>query len=216
MNIMKAHLILITPGWLLLGAVTSHAGSSSGGTGAGAVVIPADTLSSGGGISSAGSGASTIVVTASMGGVIGASTAASPTITNRQGYIPQILPPQLYELWAAQNIPAGRDASFTGDWNRDGVSNAVDYVFGTTRIQPVGGQVQGTARIPAPPSIPADVNVFLDSSELSLANWQAIVSWVGGAPALYAFPAFTSITGGHVVDSGNNSPFFYRYRITRR
>ncbi len=193
-----------------------HAGSSSGGTGAGAVVIPADTLSSGGGISSAGSGASTIVVTASMGGVIGTSTAASPTITNHQGYIPQILPPQLYELWAAQNIPAGRDASFTGDWNRDGVTNAIDYVFGTTRIQPVGGQVQGTGRIPAPPSIPADVNVFLDSSELSLANWQTIVSWVGGAPALYAFPAFTSVTGGHVVDSGNNSPYFYRYRITRR
>ena len=195
-----------------------HAGSSSGGTGAGAVVIPADTLSSGGGISSAGSGASTIVVTASMGGVIGASTAASPVFTNRQGYIPQILPVSLsgYDLWAAQNIPAGRDASFTGDWNRDGVSNAVDYVFGTTRIQPVGGQVQGTARIPAPPSIPADVNVFLESSELTLGNWQAIVSWVGGAPPVYAFPAFTSLTGGQIVDSGNNSPFFYRYRITRR
>lgn len=216
---MKTRIILYAAGSLLLALSPAQAGSRSGGSGAAAVTIPADTLSSGGGTSSAGSGASAVTVTASMGGVIGTVVAASPATRNQQGYIPQILPapgPSGYDLWASQNIPAGRDATFTGDWNGDGVSNAVAYVFGNTRIEPVGGQPEGVGRIPVPPSIPADVIVDLELSELSLSNWVQIVRWENGNAPVFEYPTLTSITGGYVVDTFNSRPFFYRYRITRR
>lgn len=124
--------------------------------------------------------------------------------------------PSGYDLWASTNIPAGKDASFGGDWNGDGVSNAVAYVFGNTRIEPVGGQPEGTGKIPAPPGIPADVNVYLEWSQVSLSAWQQIVRWENGNAPSFQFPAYTSITGGYVVDTDNARPFFYRYRITRR
>ena len=216
---MNTRLILYAAGSLLLAHFPAQAGSRSGGSGATAVTIPADTLSSGGGISTAGSGAGAITVTASMGGVIGTVTAATPVISNKQGYIPQILPapgPSGYDLWASQNIPAGKDASFTGDWNGDGISNAVAYVFGNTRIEPVGGQASGTGRIPAPPAIPTDVNVFLELSAPSLSAWEQIVRWENGNAPVFKYPQYTSITGGFVVDTENSRPFFYRYRITRR
>lgn len=127
---MNTRLILHASGSLLLALSPARAGSRSGGS----VTIPADTVSTGGGASSAGSGATAVAVTASMGGIIATQTAASPAVTNQQGYIPQILSTALagYDLWASQNIPAGRDASFTGDWNAaDGIMNGVAYVFGT-------------------------------------------------------------------------------------
>ncbi len=216
---MNTRLILYAAGSLLLALTTAQAGSRTGGSGATAVTIPADTLSSGGGTSSAGSGVGAITVTASMGGVIGTVTAASPAPSNQQGYIPQILPPpgpSGYDLWASTNIPAGGDATFTGDWNGDGVSNAVAYVFGNTRIEPVGGQPSGTGKIPAPPAIPADVNVYLELSGQSLFVWEQIVRWENGNAPVFKYPSLTSITGGCVVDTGNGRPFFYRYRITRR
>ena len=347
---MNTRIILYAAGSLLLALSPAEAGSRSGGTGAGAVTIPADTLSSGGGTSTAGSGASATTITTSVGGVIGTVTAASPATTNQQGYIPQILPIPIplaqaldtsgltwttggsipwfgqvttthdgidaarsgfmtdgqeswiettvtgpgtlsfwwkvsssgepdrldfrldgfissqisgnvdwgqqsvavpggshtlrwtyrmgefvsggphaawvdqvvfgpaagFDLWASQNIPAGRDATFTGDWNGDGVSNAVAYVFGNTRIEPVGGQAVGTGKIPAPPAIPADVNVYLELSGQSLSVWEQIVRWENGNAPVFKYPNFTSITGGYVVDTGNGRPFFYRYRITRR
>ena len=210
---MKIRLILYATGSLLLGTVPASAGSRSGGT----VTIPADTVDGGGGKSTVGTGATAVAVTASMGGIGGTVTATA--VTNQQGYIPQILPPpgpSGYDLWASQNIPAGRDVTFSGDWNGDGVSNAVAYVFGNTRIEPVGGQAAGVGKIPAPPAIPVDVNVYLEWSQRALSNWVQIVRWENGNAPVFLYPTLTSITGGYVVDTNNGIPFFYRYRITRR
>ena len=85
---MNTRFIICATGSLLLPLSPARAGSRSGGT----VTIPADTVSSGGGSSSGGSGAAAITVTASMGGIIGTVAAASPAVTNQQGYIPQLLP----------------------------------------------------------------------------------------------------------------------------
>lgn len=213
---MKTRLILITTAGACLWLPAARAGErSGGGTGATAVKIPADTISGGGGRSTAGSGASAVTITASMGGIIGNITAA-PATTVQQGYIPQILPPRLYEIWVAANIPAGRDAAFTGDWNGDGVPNAIAYVFGNTRIEPVGGQAPGQSKIPAPPAIPADVDVFLEWSQQSLSDWVPTVSWVGGNAPVFEYPGFTSIAGGYVLETGSSGSFFYRYRVVRR
>lgn len=123
-----------------------------------------------------------------------------------------------FALWTAQNIPVGRDASFDGDWNVDGVSNGISYVFENTRIIPLGGNAPGTGRVPAPGAIPPDVDVYLELSAgtQALNAWMPLVSWVGGALPVFHFPGFTSITNGEVVDTGNPSPFFYRYRIEKR
>ena len=147
--------ILTTAAGAFLWLPSAHAGSRSGGTGATAVSIPADTISSGGGRSIAGSGASAVTVTASMGGVIGTVTAA-PATTVQQGYIPQILPPRLYEIWAAANIPAGRDATFTGDWNGDGLTYVLrncDNGVGPSQAISIRINVNG-ARSPTMPPIP--------------------------------------------------------------
>ena len=203
--------ILTTAAGAFLWLPSAHAGSRSGGTGATAVSIPADTISSGGGRSIAGSGASAVTVTASMGGVIGTVTAA-PATTVQQGYIPQILPPRLYEIWAAANIPAGRDATFTGDWNGDGISNGIAYVFGNTPVSPTG-----KGKLPAPPAIPADVNVFLDRTA-DLNTWALNrVRWENGAAAAFINGNWT-IDAGEVIDASNvaGGKAFYRYRVVRR
>ena len=162
-------------------------------------------------LSTAGSGAN--AVTASMGGIIGTVTAASPATNNQQGFIPQILPPRLYEIWAAANIPAGRDATFTGDWNGDGIINGVAYVFGNTPVT-----TSGKGRITAPASIPADVDVYLDYSA-SLVNWEGpgIVRWVNGAPPQFIDNS-VSIVGNEVVDTfvPAGGKAFYRYRVVHR
>lgn len=212
---MKTRLILITTAGACLWLPDAQAGERSGGSpGATAVKIPADTLSSGGGISRAGFGASAITVTASMGGI--ATIAAAPATSVQQGYIPQILPPRLYDIWASQNIPPGQDATFTGDWNGDGVPNAVAYVFGNTRIEPVGGQPPGVSKLPAPPSIPADVNVYLEWSGYSLSFWERSILWENGNAPVFSYPDLTIITGGYVVGTVNIDRLFYRYRITQR
>ncbi len=213
---MNTRLILITTAGAFLWLPAAQAGNRDGpGTGTAAITIPADTISSGGGRSSAGTGtANAIVINASIGGVIGTVTAATPAVSSKQGFIPQILPS--FDHWAAANIPAGRDRTFTGDWNGDGILNGVAYVFGNTRIEPVGGQPAGAGKIPAPPAIPADVNVYLEWSERSLSDWVQIVRWENGNAPVFRFPAATSITGGYVIDTSNAVPFFYRYRVVRR
>lgn len=208
---MNTRLILTTVAGALLWLPAAQAGSRSGGTGATAVTIPADTISTGGGQSSAGTGSSAVTVTASMGGIIGTVTAATPAVTNKQGYIPQILPAG-FDLWASQNIPSGRDRSFNGDWNGDGIRNGIAYVFGNTPVSPTG-----KGKIPVPPSIPADVNVYLDRS-LTLDSWTLDrVRWVNGAAPTFANANWT-IAAGEVVDSSNPSggKSFYRYRVVRR
>lgn len=209
MNTRSLILTATAGAFLLLPA--AQAGERSGGSpGATAVKIPADTLSSGGGTSRAGSGASAVTVTASMGGVIG--TVSLAATSNQQGFIPQILPPRLYEIWAAANIPAGRDATFTGDWNRDGILNGVAYVFGNTPVSPTG-----KGKIPVPPSIPADVNVYLDRSS-TLVTWALDrVRWVNGAAPVFVSGNF-SIVAGEVVDTSTiaGGKAFYRYRVVRR
>ena len=202
---------------ILITAPPLHAGSSSGGSGAATVLIPADTISSGGGTASGGTGANAIVVTSSMGGVVGTVTAASPVVTNRQGFIPQIQtgatspPPTGYALWASLNIPAGRDASFNGDGNGDGIPNGIAYIFGNTPVSPAG-----RGRIPAPPTIPADVDVFLDHSTNLNAWTLGSVRWENGAAPV--FGSGFSIASGIVVDAANpaGGSRFYRYRATRR
>ena len=208
---MNTRLILTTAAGALLCQPAAEAGSRSGGSGSAAAVIPADTLSSGGGASSGGSGVTAVTVTASMGGVIGTITATSPAITNKQGYIPQITA-LTFDLWAAANIPAGRDASFSGDWNGDGIINGISYVFGNTFVSPTG-----KGKIPVPPFIPADVDIFLDKSP-DLAAWNlARVSWVNGAAPAFVNGNF-SIVAGEVVDTffSSSGKSFYRYRVVKR
>ena len=206
---MNTRLILTSAAGAILWLPAAQAGErNGGGPGATAVKIPADTLSSGGGISSVGSGASAIRITASIGGVIGTVTKVSPAVTNMQGYIPQILTG--FSMWASQNIPAGRDATFAGDWNGDGIPNGIAYVFGNTPVSPTG-----RGKIPVPPSIPADVDVYLDRS-LDLVGWlTGRVSWVnGGAPTFASI--YFSIVGGEVVDTNTSYKAFYRYRVVQR
>ena len=213
---MNTRFILYTATGALLWQTLARAGNSAGGTGASAVLIPADTLSAGGGQSAGGSGANAVLVTSSMGGIVSTVTATSPAVTNKQGYIPQIQsgPAALtgFDLWASNNIPAGRDATFTGDGNGDGISNGVAYVFGNTPIS-----MTGQGRIPVPPSIPPDTDVYLDKSP-DLGIWNlARVSWVNGAAPTFVNGNF-SIVNGVVVDvqipAGGKA--FYRYRVVKR
>ncbi len=211
---MKTKLILYTAVGALLWQSAAEAGSRSGGTGTGAVTIPADTLSSGGGTATGGSGATAVVVFSSLGGVVGTVKAASGSPVVKQGFVPQILPATLsgFDLWASQNIPAGKDAAFAGDGNGDGIPNGVAYVFGTTRVSPTG-----KGKIPIPPAIPADVDVYLDRS-IDLTTWLlARVSWVNGAAPTFVNGNF-SIVAGEVVDTANppGGDLFYRYRVVRR
>lgn len=209
---MNTRLILITTAGACLWLPDAHAGERNGGDpGATAVKIPADTLSSGGGTSRAGSGANAITVTASMGGII-ATVAAAPATSVQQGYIPQILPPRLYDIWASQNIPPGQDATFTGDWNGDGIINGVAYLFGNTPVS-----TSGKGRITAPSLIPPDVDIYLDRSS-NLETWAlARVRWVNGAPPTFVSPNFT-IVAGEVVDTSTivGGKAFYRYRVVQR
>lgn len=209
---MNTRIILTTAAGAMLWHPVAHAGSRGGGSGAAAVNIPADTISSGGGQSAGGSGANAVTVTASMGGIIGTVTAASPATTNKQGFIPQITGPTGFALWASLNIPAGRDATFDGDWNGDGIPNGVAYVFGNIPVS-----MTGRGRIPVPPSIPADVDVYLDRT-IDLGTWAlARVSWVNGAPPVFA-GGNISIVGSEVVDALNppGGKAFYRYRVVKR
>ena len=209
---MNTRLLLSTAAGAILWLPAAQARSRNGGTGPAAVTIPADTLSTGGGASTGGSGANAVTVTASMGGIIGTVTAASPAITNQQGYIPQITGLTGFDLWASLNIPAGRDAAFDGDWNGDGIINGIAYVFGNTPVSPTG-----KGKIPVPPSIPADVDVYLDRT-IDLETWALDrVRWVNGAAPTFAGANF-SIVAGEVVDTQNpaGGKAFYRYRVVRR
>ena len=210
---MNTRFIICATGGLLLPLFQAHAGSRSGGT----VTIPADTISSGGGSASGGAGANAVTITSSMGGIIGTVAAASPAVTNQQGYIPQILPaatPPLtgFDLWASTNIPAGRDRTFTGDWNGDGILNGVAYVFGNTPVSPTG-----KGKLPAPPAIPADVNVFLDRTA-DLNTWALNrVRWENGAAPAFINDNWT-IVAGEVIDASTiaGGKAFYRYRVVKR
>ena len=210
MNAMKPAPILCACAAL---AAPAFAGSSTGGSGTGSVTIPADTIAQGGGSSSAGSGASAVVITSSVGVIGGTITAG--TVSNQQGYIPQILPPPVppltgYALWASQSIPPGRDATFSGDWNGDGILNGIAYVFGSTHLS-----VTRKGRIPVPPVTPTDVDIFLDKST-DLQDWNlGRARWLGGAAPTFANNSF-SIAGGEVLDSNNPAKAFYRYRVVQR
>ena len=209
---MNTRLILYTAAGAMLWHPAVQAGNRSGDGGTASVTIPADTLSSGGGASSGGSGTTAVTITASMGGVIGTVTATTPATNNWQGYIPQITGLRGFDLWAAINIPAGRDATFTGDGNGDGIINGVAYVFGNTPVSPTG-----KGKIAVPPSIPTDVDVYLDRT-IDLDTWALDrVRWVNGAAPTFAGGNF-SIVAGEVVDAQNppGGKAFYRYRIVRR
>ncbi len=116
-----------------------------------------------------------------------------------------------YVAWASFNIPAGQDATFDGDWNHDGILNGVEYVFGTTRFNPTG-----KAKVPAPPAIPADVDVFLDRSLNLTASpgWAPVASWVNSAAPVFA--SGVSLAGGEVVDTFAGPIAYYRYRVVLR
>lgn len=195
-------------------APQAFAGNRSGGSGAAAVTIPADIVSSGGGASVAGAGASAVNVMASLGGIGGTVVVAGTS--NQQGYIPQIVPASItgFALWASQNIPSGQDATFNGDANRDGISNGVAYALGSTVLDfDATGQ---RFRIEYPQSVPADVDLFLERSlNLTNANWVTIVSWVSGAaPA----PAAGIELQGRVRDPIRITEprAYYRYRAVKR
>lgn len=115
-----------------------------------------------------------------------------------------------YATWSAANIPAGQNAAFDADWNRDGILNGVAYVFGSTRFSPTG-----KGGVPAPPAIPADVNLFLErSTTLAAGSWTPVASWVNGAaPAL---ASDVSIVSGEVRDTFTGPRASYRYRVVLR
>ena len=116
-----------------------------------------------------------------------------------------------YVAWASFNIPAGQDATFDGDWNHDGILNGVEYVFGTTRLSPTG-----KAKVPAPPSLPADVDVFLDRSlNLTVSpGWAPVASWVNSSAPVFA--SGVSLVGSEVVDTFAGPKAYYRYRVVLR
>jgi hypothetical protein len=98
-----------------------------------------------------------------------------------------------------------------GDWNGDGIPNGVAYVFGNAPVSPTG-----KGRMPVPPSIPADVDVYLDRSQ-NLDSWALNrVKWENGAPPVFA--GTFSIVASEVVDSfvSPSGRAFYRYRVVRR
>ena len=115
-----------------------------------------------------------------------------------------------YAAWAAANIPSGQNAAFNADWNRDGTPNGVQYVLGST---PFG--ITGRGKVPAPTTIPTDVNVFLDRSlTLAATSWSPAVSWVNGAAP--AFASGVSIVGAEIRDTIAGPRAYYRYRVVQR
>lgn len=115
-----------------------------------------------------------------------------------------------YPRWAAINIPPGKDNSFEGDANGDGVPNGLNYVFGT--IPPI---LIGPGLLIAPGSIPPDVDLYLErSTTLAAGSWLAGASWVNGLPPVFA-PGF-EIVGASVFDGDFSPAAFYRYRAVRR
>ena len=114
--------------------------------------------------------------------------------------------------WASTNIPVGQDATFAGDGNADGVLNGVAYVFGNTPLNSTG-----KGKVPVPPSVPADVDVYLDrSTALAASGWFAVASWVNGIAPVFA--GGVSIVGGEVRDTfvPPGGKAFYRYRVVKR
>ena len=116
-----------------------------------------------------------------------------------------------YATWAATNIPGGQDATFPGDWNKDGIPNGVQYVFGTTRLNPTG-----RGSVFAPPAIPADVDVYLDRSTNLTASpgWAPVASWVNAAAPVFA--SGVTLVTGEIRDTIAAPRAFYRYRVVKR
>ena len=115
-----------------------------------------------------------------------------------------------FATWAAANIPAGQDATFNGDGNRDGILNGVAYVFGTTRLNPTG-----KGKVLAPLTIPADVDVYLDRSPtLAAATWTPVASWVNAAAPVFA--SGVTLVSGEIRDTIAVPKAFYRYRVVKR
>ncbi len=142
-------------------------------------------------------------------GPIAIAIASTPATTNQQGLIPQLFGLAGFDLWATANIPSGRDRSFDGDWNQDGIPNGVAYVFGNARISS-----SGRGRIAIPPTSRSDVDVFLDHTNL-FQVWQPIVQWLGGAaPSIIV--GGVSLVSGEVVDTAGGPDAFYRYRVVKR
>ncbi len=193
---------------LLVLAAAAQAGPRVGGT----YSIVTDTLDSGG--RSAAGGVYTMSAT-SLGGVVGISQVPAAQEIMNHGYIGQLAvqsspPPTGYAQWAATNIPAGKDATFAGDWNGDGILNGASYLFGATRIT-----TAGKGRLTAPPAIPADVDVYLDrSTTMSTSTWTAVGSWVNAAAPVFA--SGVTLVGGEVRDTFASRRAYYRYRIVKR
>ncbi len=115
-----------------------------------------------------------------------------------------------YAAWASANIPAGKDSTFGGDWNVDGIMNGASYVFRTTKVI-----TPGKGRITAPASIPTDVNVYLDRSvSMSTGAWTPVASWVNGAAPVLV--SGVTIVSGEVRDTFAVRKVFYRYRVVKR
>ena len=77
----------------------------------------------------------------------------------------------------------------------------------------------GTGKIAEPPSIPSDVDVYLEWSYGAggLQTWTTIITWENGLPPVFLYPTWTSIVDGFVIDTGiGASAFFYRYRVEQR
>ena len=68
---------------------------------------------------------------------------------------------------------------------------------------------------PAPPAIPADVDLYLErSTTLAAAGWTPIVSWVNAAAPTFA--SDVSLISGEVRDTTTAPRALYRYRVVLR
>jgi len=114
-----------------------------------------------------------------------------------------------FSSWAAANIQDGLDASFTGDWNADGLANGLEYIFGPGGIRQFGPGVLNTP----PDPVPSDVNLRYETS-IDLENWNRILEYRNGVPIFNV--SEVTINDGRVIhDIGTDTVRFYRCSATQ-
>lgn len=113
-----------------------------------------------------------------------------------------------YADWAASNIPAGQDASFRGDWNKDGVPNGLEYAFGDAGFSLLDS---GVLAAPSEP-VPDDVVLRLVYSA-DLIKWETHAEWLNGAAPILD-PTVT-IENGILTDlfRSDGGAGFWRYDV---
>ena len=115
-----------------------------------------------------------------------------------------------YAQFANSSVTPGLNTAFSSVANPSRLPNGVVYALGTTPMNPTG-----KGKFLAPPTIPADVDVYLDRSPtLAAATWTPIASWVNGAAPVFA--SGVTLVSGEIRDTFAGPKAFYRYRVVQR